>query len=310
MEEQKTASKKNQSARNTLLFFGLFLMAASFGFNISFVEQAQKKVVVDEPQVVTREEGDKKDTRILKFSTSEAFTSKSYLIYDRNSDQIVFGEDIGKQLPNASTTKLMTALVSFKNYSLDTILNVPENCVGLEGSNVGMRAGEKFYVEDLLYGLLLRSGSDTSCVLSSNFPGGRESFINEMNLKAQELDLKDTQFKNEIGLDAQGHYSSSRDLLLLTNSVLEIEKFKIIMGTRSYVMQSLGGGNYAINNTNDLLFDLPGTVGYKTGYTSRAGECLVYGYENLGNKLIIIVMGSEDRFADVKELLNGYLQEL
>lgn len=310
MEEQELSTKSSLSAKAALLFFGVFLMAASFGFNKSFTQRPPQNVTVEPPQVIVKEEGDKKETKILRFNTSDSFTSKSYLIYDNNSDQIVYGNDIGKRLPNASTTKLMTALVAFKNYSLDTILNVPQECVTLEGSNVGLQLGEKFYVEDLLYGLLLRSGSDASCVLSSSFPGGRQAFIQEMNSKADELELKDTQFKNEIGLDAEGHYSSSRDLLLLTKHILKIEKFKIIMGTRSYVMQSLEGKNYAINNTNELLFDLPGTVGYKTGYTGNAGECLVYGYENLGNKLIIVVMGSEDRFADVKELLNGYLQEL
>jgi len=312
MEDQEMPFKKSNFVKTVIVFLGIFLMAASFGFNKSVVNKPVKSVNVSHPKVVTVKdnEGDKKNNVLLQFNTGEGFTAKSYLIYDKNSKQIVYGKDIGKQLPNASTTKLMTALVAFKNYSLDTILNVPESCVGLNGSNVGIKAGEKFYVEDLIYGLLLRSGSDAACVISTNFPGGRDNFIKEMNIKAGEMGLKDTQYKNEIGLDAEGHYSSSRDLLSLTEQILKIEKFKIIMGTRSYVMQSLEGENYAINNTNELLFSLPGTVGYKTGYTSNAGECLVYGYENLGNKLIIVVMGSKDRFADVKELLNGYLQEL
>ncbi|NCT55517.1 D-alanyl-D-alanine carboxypeptidase [bacterium] len=309
--------KKLKTTSTVFIFLGLFLMGLSFGFNSYFLQRTiQQKsaepLTVLEPKKIDSDkpQGDKTDYLNREFSVSSAFTSKSYLIYDKNSSQILYGKDIDTQLPNASTTKLMTAYLAFNTYSLDTVLAVPAECVTLEGSNVGFKAGERFYVEDLFYGLMLRSGSDAACVLAANFPGGRQEFIKEMNNQATDIKLKNTFYKNEIGLDEPGHFSSSKDLLILIKKVLEIEKLKIIMGTRSYVLRSLDGQNYAINNTNSLLFDLPGTVGYKTGYTSNAGECLVFGYENLGNKLIVIVMGSNDRFADVKELLNGYLQTL
>lgn len=309
-------NKKNnlRSASVLLTFLGIFLMGLSFGFNSFFIRKnliSTKSTPENTTDKALKElQGDKPVDIIKEFSVGESFTAKSYLIFDKNSNQILYGKNIDSKLPNASTTKLMTALVASRTYSLDTVLAVPIECTTLEGSSVGFKPGERFYAEDLFYGLMLRSGSDASCVLSTNYPGGREEFIKEMNKQAQEIGLKNTFYKNEIGLDEDGHFSSSKDLLTLTQKVLEIEKLKIIMGTRSFVLTSLNGQNYAINNTNSLLFDLPGTVGYKTGYTSNAGECLVFGYENLGNKLIIIVMGSNDRFSDVKELLSGYLQQL
>ena len=316
MRKRKKSQKK---ASYILISIGLLLVIASFTINKTFIEESSNKIrtIVQEPveNVLgdktadkVEGEGDKRQEVVEDLPVSSKFTAKSYLLYDLNSSEIVGGKDVDKKLPNASTTKLMTAYIAVNTYPLNRQLPVTEECIGIEGNNVGFSLGDSFYVEDLLYGLLLRSASDASCVFTSNFEGGTSSFIERMNTEAKNLDLENTNYTNAIGLDAENHYSSSNDLLKLILKLKDIEKLKIIMGSRDFTLRDMTYGNkYYVSNTNRLLFDLPGTVGYKTGFTSSAGECLVFGYNNFGTELIVVVMGSLDRFYDAKHLLDLYL---
>lgn len=289
-----------------VIFVGLALIV--FAFYLGSVGiQIEDPVIVSKPPKVVQE-GDKPAENILELPVNSKFTSKSYLLYDVNSDEIVGGKDIDKQVANASTTKLMTALVAIENYPLNKKLTVPADCIGLEGNNVGFTAGEEFYVEDILYGVLLRSASDAVCTLTSNYSG---DFILQMNKRAKDLKLMNTNYINAIGLDAPNHYSSSKDLLTLLLEIKKVDTLKIMMGSRDFTLRDLAfNKTYYVQNTNQLLFEVPGAVGYKTGFTSGAGECLVFGYNNFGTETIIVVMGSADRFYDAKHLLDLYLMKI
>ena len=305
---------------NLLSFLGILLISLSFLLNNYYY--TDKNIKKDTSEKTTQKqaeakkaksiEGDKKVNIIKPLPVDINFTAKSYLVYDDSSKEVMGGFNTKKRLPMASLTKIATALVSIDTYSLDTQLVTPKECIGLEGNNIGIKEGERFYVEDLLYGLLLRSASDAACVLYTNYPsGGKDAFIKEMNNKANKLKMKDTNFTNAIGLDNPKHYTTAEDLLKLINEYKKIEKLKIISGTRDYTVKALNTNSvYYILNTNQLLHQIPGTVGYKTGYTERAGECLIYGYNNQGKKVTIIVLGSTNRFFDVKNLLDIYLAKV
>lgn len=309
-DSPKTTQNKSLNV-TTYLFFviGVVLIIASIvlgGLAKSTTDSLNTQQVNESTNRSQEQEEIKEE--IIPLPVDPTFTSKSYVLYDVNAEKVVGGLDIDKKVANASTTKIMTALIAIEKYPLNRVLTVPDQCVGLEGNNVGFLPGQQYFVQDLMYGLLLRSASDATCTLTSNYNG---DFIYEMNKKASELGLINTNYVNAIGLDNDNHYSTSRDLLKLILEARKNETLKIIMGTRYFTLtETKTNRQYSVDNTNRLLFEIPGAVGYKTGFTSNAGECLVFGYTNFGTELIIVVMGSNDRFADAKQLLDLYLLKL
>ena len=222
-------------------------------------------------------------------------------MYDFNTEE---------KLAPASTTKLMTAVIALDIYSLDEIITVSGMCTNVEGQKAGLYAGMKISVKDLVNILLINSSGDAACVLS----GGATSyidFVNLMNLKAQKIDMKDTHFTNSIGLDGENgsHYSTAADLYKLAGYAIKNKTIKDIVKTKEYSLKD-SSGNFEIRvfNTNKLLWEVPETVGIKTGTTQGAGEVLIYEYKLDEKDLIIIVMRSIDRFSDTKALLNWTLE--
>lgn len=310
---KKVANSNTDFAKKySLLFFGLFLLIGSFIFN-GFIDSTPIKT-----ERFT-EEADINKVEVLPTPTIEVineypvatnFTSTSYLVYDLNQSKIVAGRKIDEKVANASTTKLMSAYVAYNDFPLDKIVTVPENCVGLEGSNANFYANEEYFLEDMLYAILLRSAGDAVCAVSQLYDSTGASFVEKMNATSQQLNLTNTNYVNAIGFDSKDHYSSAKDLLNLILKVRTVNKLNIVMGSRYYTLRELKTNRQTtVANTNEMLFNLPGTVGFKTGTTDNAGECIVYGYSNGGVNLIIIVMGSKSRFYDIASLLDIYLSQ-
>jgi len=237
-------------------------------------------------------------------------SATSAIAVDLNSGTILYEKDANTPLPPASTTKIATALVVLENYDLSKLVTIPKSCVGLEGNNVGFLENDKVSVENLLYGMLVKSSSDASCALASI--DSKENFIFLMNNMALNLGLKNTNFTNEIGFDSENesHVSSANDLYLLAKKAMQNDFFRIIVGTRTFTIPSFINPQnpYFITTTNELLTTLPGTTGIKTGNTEKAKGCLVFSYDNLGKKILIVVMGSNKRFEDTKEILRWTLE--
>lgn len=215
-------------------------------------------------------------------------------LYEKNADQ---------RLPMASLTKIMTAIVVLEKFTLDEFIAVPEVCANLPPSKIGLAADQKLTVEELLYGTLVVSASDAACALSHHFDG---DFLQLMNQKASELGLSQTHFENEVGFDGGGgnHLSTARDLVELSQAVLENGVFRKIVGTKEV---SIPG--FSLTSTNELLFTLPGTTGIKTGHTPEAGGCLAISYERNGREIIGVLLGSDDRFADARIILDWIFQK-
>ncbi len=307
----KKTEVKKVAKKYSILSLGVFLLLTAFVINLA-ADQKEKKETINK-----KVEVNKVDTSITPtievvsaYPTTFDFTSQSYLVYDLKTKKVVAGKDINTRVANASTTKLMSALVALETFPLDKVITVPGVCLGIDGSNANFYEGEQYFFEDMLYAILLRSAADATCAVANSYPGGEQAFVAKMNVRAKELSLDNTNYINPIGLDANNHYSSSEDLLKLILKIKDINKLNIVMGSRYFTLNSINTRRQTtVANTNELLFKLPGTVGYKTGTTSNAGECLVFGYNNLDTNLIIIVMGSKNRFYDAAELLDIYVDK-
>lgn len=221
--------------------------------------------------------------------------SRRYAIYDRNSKKVIYGKNENVKSAMASTTKIMTATVVIENTeNLDKIVEVNKKAAGTGGSRLGLKAGDKITVRDLLYGLLMRSGNDAAVELAMETSGSIENFANLMNKKAEQLELSKTHFVTPHGLDNPEHYTTASELARLTDYAMENKLFKQIVGTKKYVI-TINGHAKELNNTNELLGVLNGVVGVKTGFTNNAGRCLVTETIRGDRDLITVVLGADTK---------------
>ena len=236
-------------------------------------------------------------------------SAKSALVMDRGKSKVLYELNPDEVLAPASTVKLMTALVALDLYIFQEVLTVPEYCTEVEGMKAFFPEGSKFLADDLIYSMLVGSAGDSACALASGKVSEKE-FIDLMNKKAEALGMRDTHFSNPVGLDNinGGHYSTVTDLYKLANNAVANRFISQIVSTNYFYLKSIDG-LYGSNlyNTNALLWQIPGSVGIKTGTTEGAGEVLIYEFRDNQKDLVIIVMGSKDRFYDVISLLTWTL---
>ncbi len=227
---------------------------------------------------------------MFSFPCSASAQSGSFLIMDGRTLDVLEGENADQRLPMASTTKVMTALVTLDTVGLSEKVSVPPEAVGVEGSSLYVKAGEIYTVEELLYALLLQSANDCAAVLAW-YAGGEDVkvFVEKMNQKATELGLKDTHFANPHGLSAEGHYTTARELAVIMAEALKNKDFCRITGAKKYTI-----GNKTVVNHNRLLSLYPACIGGKTGYTMEAGRCLVTAAQREGTTLICVTLGRRD----------------
>lgn len=239
-------------------------------------------------------------------------TATSALSYDLTSNKQLFEKNPQKKLPFASLTKIMTAVLALENFSPDEMLSVPQSAIVGEDS-MGLDAGEKLSVKELLYGLFLHSGNDAAETIAANFKGGRSAFVNAMNEKADSLGLKNTHFTNPTGLQGDGdQYTTAYDLLVLTRYAIEnFSRFTEISSTISIDLpQTQTHKEFYLENETNLLTSYPGVKGVKTGFTPEAGLCLVTYLDYKGHKIIAVLLGSENRRDEMKQILDYSLNKL
>ncbi len=240
--------------------------------------------------------------RKISTNPDPQFGATAALAIDIDSAVILYDKNIHQRLYPASTTKMMTALVALENLPLDQVVTVPK--INISPHTINLRPSEQITVENLIYGTLVSSGNDAAEALAASFPGGREEFIKEMNKKAQELHLADTNFQNPTGLDAPKHYSTALDLARIAMYALRDNLFSSIVATqKTSVFSTDGRYEHKLQNINKLLGTLDGVIGVKTGYTEGAGESLVALTERNGKRVLTVVLGSNDRFGETKKLI-------
>lgn len=216
------------------------------------------------------------------------------LVYDRASGRILYEKNGNKQTPMASTTKIMTAIVVVENCNLNDVVTIEKTAAGTGGSRLGLKTNDKITVNDLLYGLMLRSGNDAAVALAIHVGGSISGFAEMMNQKASELNLTNSHFVVPHGLDMQGHYTTAYELAKITDYALDIPRIKQIVGTKSYTV-TINGYPKTINNTNELLGNLDGVYGVKTGFTNGAGRCLVTACKKKDLDIITVVIGADTK---------------
>lgn len=200
----------------------------------------------------------------------------------------------------ASTTKLLTALTALESgHGLDEEVEIRPEYTGAEGSSLYLKEGERLRLETLLYGLLLHSGNDAALAIAGFCGGSAEGFAREMNRVAQELGMKGSHFTNPNGLDQEGHCSTAYDLALLGRACLKNDALRQMVSTRSIHLE----GRSFVNH-NKLLWQYPGCIGMKTGYTKRAGRTLVSAAEREGTTLIAVTLNDPDDWRDHAALLD------
>lgn len=232
-------------------------------------------------------------------------SASSAILINAESGECIFAKDADTRRGMASTTKIMTAIVAIENGVLDSCFDIPTAAIGIEGSSLYLKAGEKMTLRELLYGLMLRSANDAAEAIAIIVGGSVDSFVDMMNSKAQELGLRNTHFTNPHGLSNDEHYTTARELGIIAAYALKNETFSEICSTKKMSLP----GNRLVVNHNKLLFSFEGTCGVKTGFTKATGRCLVSAAERDGVKLIAVTLNAPNDWNDHENMLEtGFLE--
>lgn len=229
--------------------------------------------------------------------------AKAYILMDFKSGRIFKEKNSDEKRAMASTTKIMTAIIALENGELSSKVKVSNKAASVTGSSFGLKGGEEISLENMLYGLLLCSGNDAAVAIAEHIGGSVENFVILMNAKAIEIGALNTHYNNPHGLDEPNHFSTAKDLAQIACYALKIPQFKKIVSTREKTIKD-GNFHKTIYNTNKLLWSFLGVNGIKTGYTGKAGKCLVSSLVKNKHHFIAVILGANDHFYTSEMLLN------
>ncbi len=282
------ASLKQKNAIRVLLILINIILFAFFNIGVSFAD-------LEDNEEINVKEIEQETVQTSKPITEEPkLNAKIGLIFDRASKTILYEKNGLKQVPMASTTKIMTAIVVLENADLTDVVTIDKKAAGTGGSRLGLKVNDKITVHDLLYGLMLKSGNDTAVALAIHVGGSVEGFAEMMNQTAKEMGWNNSHFVTPHGLDAQGHYTTAYELACMADYALQNPKFKEIVSTKTYTV-TLNGRPQVISNTNELLGVLDGVYGVKTGFTNGANRCLVTACKRGDLDIITVVLGADTK---------------
>ncbi|MCI5688988.1 MAG: D-alanyl-D-alanine carboxypeptidase [Emergencia sp.] len=232
-----------------------------------------------------------------------SISAKQAILIDSKSGEVLFEKNADEKGYPASTTKIMTALVTLDiceeiGAPVDTLVKIPAEAVGVEGSSLYLKKGEERTLENLLYGVMLRSGNDGATALASIMGGNVEHFVDLMNEKARKLGCTGTNFVNPSGLYDENHYTTARDLSKIARCAMENKTFRQVAGAKSWE---------EYQNKNKTVFQYDGATGIKIGFTKMSGRTLVASSKRQGTELICVVLSDGNWFNDAYALMDyGY----
>lgn len=241
--------------------------------------------------------------------TDLGLNAKSAILMEDSTGKVLYESNPDERVPIASVTKVMTMLLIMEavdsgKITLDDMVTVSENAMSYGGSTMFLEAGEQLTVNDMMKGIAVASANDGCVAMAEHLAGSESAFVDMMNAKAQELGMENTHFMNTNGLDEDDHYSSARDVAIMSR---ELIKHKTIFNYTSIWMDTLRGGKFQLANTNKLIRFYEGANGLKTGSTSKALCCLSATAKRNDMQLIAVVLGaptSAERFSSAKSLLD------
>ena len=241
---------------------------------------------------------------------AEETSARSAILIEAATGRVLVEHNAFEQLPMASTTKIMTAIVALENGDVDDTVVVGQNASGVEGSSIWLSVGEKMTLSDMLFGLMLASGNDAAVAIAEHIGGSVEVFVDMMNQKAQDIGAYNTHFMNPNGLPADDHYTTAYDLALISAYAMQNAYFQEIVKTEYKTIPWEGHEwNRVVKNKNKILWNYEGGNGIKTGYTKEAGRCLCAAAERDGMQLISVVLSAPDMFGDTMVLLDQGFEE-
>lgn len=310
---------------NTYILTGVFLtvlalLVAWIGYPL--VQAKTITITSPLPFFLTMQKNNQVATLDLWFPKGEVLASNTVVkpsisaraafVYDLTSEKTLFVKNEKERLPMASLTKIMTAIIALENKKADDKYIVSKKDLVGENS-MGLSVGEVLTLEELLYGLMLASGNDAAEVFANNYPSKHEGFILAMNNKAKAMGLLDTHFTNPSGLEGDGNqYTTAYDLLTISKYAVErFLLFRTVVATFQHTIPyTTSHKAFFLENETNLLTSYPGVKGVKTGYTPEAGLCLVTYLDYGGHQIIGVLLGSDDRRGEMKELLDYGLRVL
>ncbi|MBU5480974.1 serine hydrolase [Blautia sp. MSJ-19] len=237
-------------------------------------------------------------------------TSDCAILINADTGKVLYAKNENLRHANASTTKIMTCILALENSKMNEVVKFSSRAVSMEATKLYARKGEKFYMKDLLYSLMIPSHNDTATAIAEHISGSQNKFVSLMNQKATALGCTNTHFATPNGLDAgYDHYTTASDLAKIASYAIEKPAFQKIVNTKSYSFRSINTRRrFSVSTTNELLGNTPGVIGMKTGYTNKAGYCFVgLCRSQRGNTYISVVLGgptSNARWRDSRTLLN------
>lgn len=236
-------------------------------------------------------------------SEKPVFSAISVIALDVDSGVTLFEKNPDEVLYPASTTKIVTALVALEVYRLTDVVTVANPPV--DGQKMGLVNGEQITVENLLKGMLIFSANDAAEALARNFPDGYEAFIEKMNRKAQEISMTNSHFMNASGLENWQHVSTARDMARAGAAAMNNPLFSEIVGTKKITVTNIDGSKvHRLSNVNKLIGTVDGVIGVKTGFTEHAKENLITYVRRNGKRVVISLLGSDDRFGETTALID------
>lgn len=229
-------------------------------------------------------------------------SAKGAILIERDSGRILYSKNAFVKMPEASTTKIMTALLALEYGNLDEVVKVDNKSIGVEGSSIYLKKDEEIILRDLVYGLMLRSGNDAAIAIAIHISGSVEDFTKLMNNKAKQIGANSTNFTNPHGLHNENHYTTAYDLAIITRGALKHEEFRKIVSTVRWL--SGRNENKLFFNKNKTLWQYEGGDGVKIGFTKKAGRCLVSSATRNDMQLISVVLNDGNWFNDCYRMLD------
>lgn len=237
----------------------------------------------------------------------ETVSAQSAVLISADTGAVLWEKDAERQMSMASTTKIMTALLTLEEAERtgDPAVDVTEEMVAVEGSSMGLQAGDRITLKNLAAGMLLASGNDAANACALYLDGSTEKFAERMNLRAQELGMEDSHFVTPSGLDDEQHYSTAYDMALLARAALQNSEFQKLASSSTYQVEFLEPEKrVSYTNHNKLLRMYDGCIGVKTGFTKKSGRCLVSAAQQEGVTLIAVTLNAPDDWNDHTALLD------
>lgn len=278
----------------------LMVLAFMIGSLGGLAEYFSPSVRVDDNDIFGMQES------VEASSLAPTISAEGAILINAEDGSVIYEKNADKRLYPASTTKIMTALISLEimdeiNAELDSEIKVPKEAVGIEGSSLYLKEGEFVTAEELLYGTMLQSGNDGATALAISLGGNMSNFVERMNKKTVELGCRETNFVNPSGLFDKDHYTTARDLALISKVAMETQAFREIVSSKNWSSDTTGR---SFTNKNKTIAEYDGATGVKIGYTKKSGRTLVASAKRGDTELIAVVLNAPNWFQDAYALLD------